>query len=198
MIRTCRILNGIIISLLCCFIQGRAALSGELDSRNSFSSLVTSCAVPENEIDYSDTTISGYESESLNNKNLKDPALAFGYSVMPGILLHGSGNFYAGNRKIGTVFLVSGLWCLAGYIVNNMGPWYDEPGYSPPQSDNSHSRAQMCLLFYFVIWGADMITAPVSCRRYNKKITENNLSLAPYMRRNGECRHMGIRLQCRF
>ncbi len=194
MIRVCRIQCGIIICLLCYSFHVCNVTAEELNSRDSFGSLNRIQLNYENDTDESDTLISGNETGLRDKKDLKDPTLAVCYAIFPGIFLHGSGNFYAGNRKVGTIFLVSGLWFLAGYIGNNMGPFYDEPGYSPPREDDSHSRAQLCLLFYCIIWAADMITAPISCKRYNERIKKNRLSFTPIISRHNACNYAALKI----
>ena len=199
MIRAGGIISGIMIGLLCYSLQYGFVLAEDLNSGRSISNMPAVRMNYEDATDESDTLISGNETGVSDKRNLKDPALAAAYAFFPGIFLHGAGNYYAGNREVGIIFFISGLISAAGYLLNSMEFIGDyDGGYVPPVDKDRQKSAQVCMIFYFAIWGADMITAPIACKQYNEKIIRKRLSLGPVMKRHDAGNYVAFGINYHF
>ena len=101
----------------------------------------------------------------------KDQYMATILSVVPGILFHGSGNFYAGDYKFGTRMLVmeilGGAMAVWGYNIihspQNWGPYF---GNEMPQAGYWIKAGGVGLLT--VSWIGDVATAADAADSWNK------------------------------
>jgi len=101
----------------------------------------------------------------------KEPYLATMYSVLPGVLIHGTGNFYAGDYQFGTKMLVmeilGGAMSLWGYnLIHQPGNWGPYFGNEEPQAGYWIKAAGVGLLA--VSWVGDVATAADAADTWNK------------------------------
>lgn len=116
---------------------------------------------------------SGPQSQTIGDEEAegKDPLLATVFAVLPGIVFHGFGNFYAGDYDIGTRCLVAevigvgiAFW---GYNIihesSNWGPYFgnntDQAGYWIKAGGVTLIAAS---------WIYDLATAAESAQSFNK------------------------------
>jgi hypothetical protein len=101
----------------------------------------------------------------------KDVTMATIFSVLPGVLFHGAGNYYAGDYQFGTKMLVMEIFggglALWGYNVihspQNWGPYF---GNNTPQAGYWIKAAGVGLLA--VSWVGDVSTAAGAADSWNK------------------------------
>ncbi len=135
-----------------------------------------------------------YTSTKGDIKKNKDPMAAFFWALFPGAIVHGLGHHYAGHTN---AFV--GLLCLEGLAIVGIAAsdvdFFAIDG--PSISDEQAFIGGVGFIVLFGTWIYDIIAAPVLCMRDNQK-RNRAISLKPYSRRDGDSRHVGIRLQCRF
>ncbi len=110
---------------------------------------------------------------------LKDPKMAVLYSVIPGILVHGSGHFYAGKTKTGYWLLgaeVAGaaivyVSVLAGYAASEAGEVGTVAGFGVLGGG----------LLFVGSWVYDVVKSPIAVKKQNEELLQR--------------RHSGLRLQ---
>jgi hypothetical protein len=101
----------------------------------------------------------------------KKPILATFFAVLPGLFIHGFGNFYAQDFDDGTKMLtmevIGGGICLFGYNVihypDNWGPYF---GDSTPQAGYWIEAGGWTLITASFIW--DLVTAGQEAESYNE------------------------------
>ena len=102
----------------------------------------------------------------------KDPLTATLLAVVPGVLIHGFGNYYAGDYEFGTRMLVAQVLgtslALLGYNIihqpENWGPYF---GGEVPQAGYWIKAGGMVLLV--LSWVGDLATASDAAESYNKE-----------------------------
>jgi hypothetical protein len=107
----------------------------------------------------------------------KDPMMATVFSILPGLVFHGSGNMYAGNFQDGTRMLVmeifgAGLSLWGHNIIHqpeNWGPYF---GDNVSQAGYWIKAAGVGLVTVSWVW--DVATAPDAAMEWNK---DNQLQL---------------------
>lgn len=106
---------------------------------------------------------------TLDSLKLKDPNKAFLYAVVPGIVVHGAGHFYAGETTTGWVLVAGEVvsLSLAAYAI----------GVGIGESTNgstSNSNAEIVGIFagtlFIATWLYDIVGAPVAVQRENQKL----------------------------
>ncbi len=110
--------------------------------------------------------------ERMDSIKLKDSNMAILYAVVPGIIIHGSGHFYAGKRKTGAILLASGVVGGALFFVGGLGV-----GLS--QLDGGQSTWEPGYVFmatggalFLGSWVYDMIGAPLAVQKYNEELLQ--------------------------
>jgi hypothetical protein len=114
-----------------------------------------------------DTTSSKY----LQNKNLrlKDPAMALFYSVIPGLVVHGSGHFYAGKRKTGFLLLGIELLSFAILVDAAMLDWAESETGAKQWIDPGVPYVIGTVLFWGS-WLYDLFRSPVEVKKRNEEL----------------------------
>jgi len=106
---------------------------------------------------------------TLDSLKLKDPNKAFLYAVVPGIVVHGAGHFYAGETTTGCVLVAGEVvsLSLAAYAI----------GVGIGESTNgstSNSNAEIVGIFagtlFITTWLYDIVGAPVAVQKYNEEL----------------------------
>lgn len=101
----------------------------------------------------------------------KDPMLATVFAILPGVVFHGFGNFYAGDYEFGTRLLVSELLgagiALWGHnVIHNSSDWTPYFGDSSQQAGYWIKAIGVTLIC--ASWIGDVSTASEAAQSYNK------------------------------
>ncbi|MGB2769226.1 MAG: hypothetical protein WBC88_05830 [Candidatus Zixiibacteriota bacterium] len=106
-----------------------------------------------------------------DSKELKDPGVALLYALVPGLVVHGAGHFYAGEKAAGWV-LASGeilSLCLIGYAVG-VGAGESKSGTT------SNGNRELIGVFggglFVGTWIYDVIGAPLAVQRENREFLQ--------------------------
>ena len=96
---------------------------------------------------------------------LKDPNIAILYAVVPGIVVHGAGHFYAGKRTTATILFASGF--IGGSFVF-IG------GLTGLEKSSPTKIGYMLIITGAVLftgsWTYDLIGAPIAVKKENQKL----------------------------
>jgi hypothetical protein len=121
----------------------------------------------------SDNRLSGAQSQSIGEEETeaKDPLLATVFSVAPGIVFHGFGNFYAGNYDDGTRMITmeilgGGLSAWGYAIIHDQSDWGVYFGNETPNAGYWIKAAGIALVAVSWIW--DVSTAADAAESFNK------------------------------
>lgn len=105
----------------------------------------------------------------------KSPAAALGIAAVPGALLHGAGNYYAGDRRTGAILFLSEVFGLA---LMNLDHRPQEIGQSIGDRDGSDGTLQgLGRVLFFGSWLYDMGSAPEAARKANRRRYEGGFEL---------------------
>jgi len=101
----------------------------------------------------------------------KEPYVATIFSILPGIVFHGSGNFYGGDTQFGTEMLVmeiigGGLSIWAYNVIHSPQNWGPYFGNEQPQAGYWLMAGGVGLLT--ISWVGDVATAPGAAENWNK------------------------------
>ena len=99
---------------------------------------------------------------------LKDPGKALLYALVPGLVVHGAGHFYAGEKTAGWVLAggeILGL-CLIAYAV---GVRTDEKPMESTLNDEAETIGYFGVGLFVGTWIYDVIGAPVAVQRENRE-----------------------------
>jgi hypothetical protein len=102
----------------------------------------------------------------------KDPMMAMVFTILPGLVFHGSGNLYAGDYEAGTRMLVmeifGGALALWGHnMIHQPGNWGPYFGDSQPQAGYWVKAAGVGLIAVSWIW--DVATAAEAAESWNRE-----------------------------
>lgn len=117
--------------------------------------------------------LNGAQSQNIgeDEAEAKDPLLATVFSVLPGIVFHGFGNFYAGDYDNGTRMLTmeilgGGLAIWAHNIIHNQSNWSVYFGDQTPSAGYWIKAGGVGLVAISWVW--DVATAGEAAQSYNK------------------------------
>jgi hypothetical protein len=108
---------------------------------------------------------------TLDSLKLKDPNMALLYAVIPGVLIHGSGHFYAGKTKTGAVLLGSELVGGTFFSIGVVGKGMSQLEGGEPWKYGNVFMAFGGFLF-FGSWIYDIIGAPLAVQRENREFLQ--------------------------
>jgi hypothetical protein len=111
---------------------------------------------------------------SSDSIKLKSPWIALGIAVVPGVIVHGSGHFYAGKTKSGFWLLgaeVAGasivyVSVLAGYAASEAGETGTEAGFGVFGG----------LLLFVGSWVYDVVRSPMVVKKQNEELLQRRHS----------------------
>jgi TM2 domain-containing membrane protein YozV len=107
-----------------------------------------------------------HTSDSLK---LKDPNMALLYAVVPGVVVHGSGHFYAGKTGTGAVLLGAGVVGGAVFFIGGVGK-----GFSQMEGGEAWKYGDVLMVFGAVLfvgsWIYDLVGAPHAVQRQNREL----------------------------
>ena len=114
---------------------------------------------------------------TLDSLKLKDPNKAILYAVVPGIVVHGAGHFYAGATTTGWVLLAGEVLSLGIMTYAAATGFAEAMGGSNSDIDDDITAIFGATLFIGT-WLYDLIGAPVVVQRENQKLlTRQNVGL---------------------
>ena len=106
---------------------------------------------------------------TLDSLKLKDPNMAILYAVIPGVVIHGSGHFYAGKTKTGVVLLGSEL---VGGTIFYVGAL--DKAFSQSKGGKLGIYGDIFIAFGGVLfvgsWIYDLFGAPRAVQRENQEL----------------------------
>lgn len=122
-----------------------------------------------------------------NSLKLKSPYMAAFYSVIPGVLVHGCGHFYAG--KSGTGCLLLGLE--AGGVVLLYVSFLSAFGGAARQTDTD-AIAFTGLLLFGGSWVYDFVASPIVVVRQNKYLRQEKRTGLKFQMKDGDLRLVAV------
>jgi TM2 domain-containing membrane protein YozV len=116
---------------------------------------------------FAQQAVDSTQPHSLPSLKLKSPYMAAFYSVIPGVLVHGSGHFYAGKEGTGSALL--GLEA-AGVLLLYFGSLSAFQGSS--HQNDTDAMGYIGLALFAGSWVYDMVGSPIAVVRRNRYIKE--------------------------
>ncbi len=117
----------------------------------------------------------GPESGNISESDIhgKDPIVATMFAVLPGVFVHGFGNYYAGNYSFGNHMLAMEIFgagvSLWGYqLVHNPGAWSSYFGGDDNTQQAGYWIKAGGLGLMVLSWIGDVATASDSAIQYNR------------------------------
>jgi TM2 domain-containing membrane protein YozV len=109
---------------------------------------------------------------ALGSLKLKSPTVAFLYALIPGLIVHGAGHFYAGHDTTGWALLIG-----EGIGLGFVAAWWGVTSISDFENSLALTLLAMVLsrlgTFLFVItWAYDMTEAAGAAREHNGILLE--------------------------
>jgi len=90
----------------------------------------------------------------------RSPSMAFGVALGPGAVIHGLGNYTAGNKRTGTILFATELFGAGLYLTND--------GRNASSTDNPMALVGATL--FVGSWLFDLTSAPDAARRFNERL----------------------------
>lgn len=115
------------------------------------------------------------DSTTVNNTGLlklKSPYTAVFLSVIPGILVHGSGHFYAGKTKIGYWLLGAEAAGIGIMFLGAMGGYAASESGDTGAGENADFLALAGLLLFVGSWVYDVVDSPIAVQKHNQKLIQ--------------------------
>ena len=117
--------------------------------------------------------LAGQQSQNIGDDEIesKDPMLATIFSILPGFVFHGFGNFYAGDYESGTKMLTmeilgAGIAIWGHNVIHNQDHWGNYFGDQTPQAGYWIKAGGVGLLAISWVW--DVSTAGEAAMSFNK------------------------------
>lgn len=116
----------------------------------------------------------------------KSPYIALGLAIVPGLIVHGSGYYYAGNSKMGAlcsgVELVSVISFVAGLVYVVAGGLSEGLTFGFADSDGNFSTGgalvTVGVLGFSGSWLLDLIGSPIYCVKHRASLPGRSADLA--------------------
>ena len=116
-----------------------------------------------------ESTEDSVKTESLDSTKLRYPKMAVFYAIVPGIVVHGSGHFYAGEKTAGWVLVggeIVGIGMVTYSIMSGFG---EAAGGADPDMDDEIAGFVGLTLFVGT-WIYDVIGAPLALEKQNREL----------------------------
>jgi hypothetical protein len=111
------------------------------------------------------------KAESLDSIKLRDPRMAALYAIMPGMLVHGSGHFYAGEKTTGWVLVAGEILSLA-MLTYSIGVGIGKSTDGATSNGSSEVVGVVGVALFMGTWIYDVIGAPLAVEKQNRKLHE--------------------------
>jgi hypothetical protein len=121
--------------------------------------------------------------ENNDSVKLKDPKMALFYAVIPGIVVHGAGHFYADKPVTGLVLLgVEGVGLIV--LLNN------QLSQTENNIDTGGSGLNIIagITLFFGSWAYDMIGAPQAVNKHNQELIQRKNTGLKFQLKDGGLR----------
>ncbi|NIN00599.1 MAG: hypothetical protein GTO24_21690 [candidate division Zixibacteria bacterium] len=125
--------------------------------------------------------------EILNSLKLKSPYMAVFYSFFPGVLVHGSGHFYAGKAGIGSALLG---FEAAGALLLYFGSLSAFQGSS--HQNDTDAMGYMGLVLFAGSWVYDLVDSPIVVVRQNKYLRQEKRAGIKLKMKDGDLRLVAV------
>ncbi len=122
-------------------------------------------------------------SERARTAKLKEPYKAFLYAVVPGVVVHGTGHFYAGKTTTGFLLLGSELVGATLILGGTSTGW----GRSSPTREG-FTVALIGGTLFFGSWIYDMVKSPLIVQKQNQKLLQGNHADLKFRIKDGDLR----------
>ncbi len=117
----------------------------------------------------------------LDSLKLRNPYMAIFYSFVPGIIVHGSGHFYAGDARTGTRLLgaeaAGGLLIVGGFFL----------GLAGVQTTAGFAVLSGAVLFVGS-WVYDVVRSPLVVQKQNRELLESKQGQLKFQTKDGDLR----------
>jgi hypothetical protein len=162
----------LIIALICVFQADVCALATQTLSVHSESHAFFS--QQDLRLGFLSEQQAGYSVKPLpsDSLKLKSPNLALTYAVIPGVIVHGAGHFYAGKKKTGAVLLVTGVAGAALATVSGFGQGLSHMDGGNSAPDFGYFLMAAGFGLFLGSWVYDMVGAPLAVQKYNKALLD--------------------------
>ena len=107
---------------------------------------------------------------TLDSLKLKDPNMALLYAVIPGVVIHGSGHFYAGKTTTGAVLLGCGV--VGGYMFFIGALGQGIPGESGELGKYEDVLWAFGGILFLGSWIYDLVGAPRAVQKENREFLQ--------------------------
>ena len=109
------------------------------------------------------------KAESLDSIKLRDPRMAVLYAIMPGMLVHGSGHFYAGEKTTGWVLVAGEVLSLA-MLTYSIGVGIGKSTDGATSNGSSEVVGVVGVALLMGTWIYDVIGAPLAVEKQNQTL----------------------------
>lgn len=108
----------------------------------------------------------------------RSPSAAFGLSLVPGALLHGSGHYYAGERRTAGILFLTEVFGVALMNMNHPRADVDQLiGNRERESQDDGDLQALGRVLFFGSWLYDVAASPDAVRRHNRRQAQQGLEL---------------------
>ena len=117
----------------------------------------------------------------LDSLKLRNPYMAIFYSFVPGIIVHGSGHFYAGDSRTGTRLLLAeaaGGGLIFVGIVLTMAGVQTEAGFAVLSG----------AILFVGSWVYDVVRSPLVVKKHNKELLDRKQGQLRFRTKDGDLR----------
>ena len=117
----------------------------------------------------------GPQGSSIADEDIKgkDPMLATVFSVLPGVIIHGFGNYYAGDYAFGTRMLVlelvgAGVWAWGNHMLHKPWVWDEYFADESRAKKAGYWISAIGVTAVIISWLGDVATAHKAADTYNR------------------------------
>jgi hypothetical protein len=134
---------------------------------------------------------------SADSIKLKDPKMAVFYAIIPGLVVHGAGHFYAGEKTTGWI-LVAGETLSLAMLTYCIGVGIGQSTDGATSNGSSELVGIVGATLFMGTWIYDIIGAPLSVIKENREPSKHKNLKVGVLGRDGNSHYVGIVLIKRF